>query len=90
LIPKKHAENILDLTREEYVDLMIAAKELSELMRIHFSVPRIALIVEGMSVPHIHVHLIPVSKKGQLGDFPRYPLNADDLAELGEQLRGSQ
>lgn len=90
LIPRKHQENILDVSVNEYNDLMSAARVVGNRMREFFNVPGTAMIVEGMSVAHLHVHLIPISERGQLGSFPKYEITSKEMAELGEQLRESE
>ena len=90
VIPRNHCTNILDLSPGEYTDLMMTAKDVAHRMRSFFNVPRIAFIVEGMSVAHVHVHLVPVSTKGQLGTFSRYHPLPGEMSHLGEQLRELQ
>lgn len=87
MVPRKHSENILDLESVEYSTLMLAAKDLAQMLRIFFEVPRIAMITEGLSVPHIHVHLIPVEHKGDLGTFKEYAMGPNEFETLGSDLR---
>lgn len=87
VVPRKHSENILDLESAEYSAIMLAAKDLAQILRTFFKVPRIAMITEGLSVNHIHVHLIPVEHKGDLGTFKEYVMGPNEFEILGSDLR---
>lgn len=64
VIPKKEVDYIFDLSEVEYLDLMrisrIVADKLSEKLKLKTDLKRIAMVVEGLQVPHVHVHLIPL------------------------------
>ncbi len=64
VIPKKHAENIIDLAGEEVEPLFSAVKEITGLLQEKLA-PRGFTIginhgrVGGQLVDHLHVHIIP-------------------------------
>ena len=87
VIPKKHTDNILDLSEEEYIDLFASVKKVSEKLQKYSQAERIGVVVDGFSVAHVHVHLIPVNKKGELAQFPEYPLAEGELGKIGEELK---
>jgi len=64
VIPKKETDYIFDLDDEEYLDLMKISKSIAKILtekikgKINFD--RIAIIVEGLEVPHVHIHLVPI------------------------------
>ncbi|MEO6536627.1 MAG: HIT family protein [Candidatus Paceibacterota bacterium] len=87
VIPNNHIENILDLYDEDYADLMGAVKEVGNKLRAFYKVPRLGIVVEGMAIAHVHVHLIPIRNKGDLGIFSQYGVKDGELSLLGEQLR---
>jgi histidine triad (HIT) family protein len=66
LVPKKHYESVFVLPGTLYARTFLVARALASGMERHFRVPRVGLIVEGFGVPHAHVHLIPISREGQL------------------------
>ena len=66
VVPKKEIDYIFDLEDEEYLDLMLTSKKVASLLenklKLKTEVSRIAIVVEGLQVSHVHVHLIPLYK----------------------------
>ena len=64
VIPKKEVDYIFDLSDEEYLDLMICSKKIALILenklKEKLNILRIAIVTEGLQVPHVHVHLIPL------------------------------
>lgn len=66
VVPKKEIDYIFDLEDAEYLDLMSVSKKigimLENKLKEKLDILRIAIVVEGLQVPHVHVHvhLIPL------------------------------
>ncbi len=64
VIPKREVEYIFDLSEDEYSELMQVARRVANILTIKLKsildFDRIAMIVEGLQVPHVHVHLVPL------------------------------
>lgn len=64
VIPKKEIDYIFDLDDHEYLELMGVSKKvvlkLEEKLKGKVEFSRVAIIVEGLQVPHVHVHLVPL------------------------------
>ncbi len=61
VIPKQHLPSaIFSLDDEEYVTLLLAAREVAELLERGLSCKRVGMIAEGMGVDHAHIKLIPM------------------------------
>ena len=64
VIPKKEIDYIFDLDDHEYLELMSVSKKvalkLEEKLKGKIDFSRVAIIVEGLQVPHVHVHLVPL------------------------------
>lgn len=61
LIPKKHFESdATNMPEEEYLDLMIAAKKLAKILEKKLDVKRVAIVIEGLGVNHVHIKLYPI------------------------------
>ncbi len=64
VIPKKETDYIFDLSDDKYTELMQVSKKVAHILenklkgKLHFN--RIAIIVEGLQVPHVHIHLVPL------------------------------
>jgi histidine triad (HIT) family protein len=87
VIPKKHSDGILDLSEDEYVDLFKTVHKVSKKLKTFSQCKKISVVVDGYSVAHTHVHLIPTNKEGDLGDFPRYTLAEGELPKIGQELK---
>jgi len=59
VIPKKQIEFVWDLDDETYQQLMASVKKVAAHLRETLAVPYVGVRVEGVDVPHAHVHLIP-------------------------------
>ena len=66
LIPKIHIEYVFDLEDRLYSRIFLAAKQLSKPIKAATNANRIGIAVEGFSVPHVHLHLVPLYKMASL------------------------
>jgi histidine triad (HIT) family protein len=87
VVPKKHTDNILDLSSDEYVDLFKSVQIVSKKLQEYSKASRITIVVDGWSVSHVHVHLIPTFGPGGLGESPKYILEENELVKRGGELR---
>lgn len=64
VIPKREVDYIFDLDDHEYLELMSISKKvalkLEEKLKGKIEFSRVAIIVEGLQVSHVHVHLVPL------------------------------
>ncbi len=78
VVPKKEIDYIFDLSDELLTSTMLFAKKVAAGIDKALDPIRTGIIVEGMEVPHAHVHLIPIYKKGQ-------PFSLGANVEVGEE-----
>ncbi len=61
VITKEHYESdATDMPDKPYKDLMIAAKKVAKLLEKKLRVKRVAIVMEGMGVNHVHIKLYPL------------------------------
>ncbi|MEX0720137.1 MAG: HIT family protein [Balneolaceae bacterium] len=87
VIPKKETDYIFDIQSDELRGLIIFAKKVAQGMDKALHPIRTGIIVEGLEVPHAHIHLIPIYEKSQqfsLGKKVRVSENR--MKELAEQI----
>ena len=65
VIPKKETDYLFDLSDEELSQTMILAKKIAHAIDKALKPIRTGIIVEGLEVPHAHVHLVPIYKESQ-------------------------
>ena len=90
VVPKKQIDQIWDLDADDYTYLWKIAKKIALNMRIVMDVSRIGIIVKGFSVPHTHIHIVPISRHSHINFDPNpKPPIADDakLATIADRIR---
>ena len=65
VVPKKEIDYLFDLSDSLLGETMIFAKKIAEALDRSLSPIRTGVIVEGLEVPHAHVHLVPIYKERQ-------------------------
>ncbi len=90
VIPKKETDYIFDLDSTELQELIAFARPIARALDSAFSPLRTGIMVEGLEVPHAHIHLIPVYHKAQnfsLGK--KEDFSSDEMAEIASQIRNA-
>ncbi|XWN36546.1 MAG: HIT family protein [Balneola sp.] len=65
VIPKKEVDYIFDLPEDTLKGLISFSKKIAKAIDSSLGTIRTGLIVEGLEVPHAHIHLIPIYFEGQ-------------------------
>ena len=86
VIPKKEIDYIFDLDENTYSGLMTFAKRVGGAIEKAVSCKRIGIVVEGLEVPHAHVHLIPIIHGLIPREKPKF--SNEELAAIAERIRG--
>jgi histidine triad (HIT) family protein len=86
VIPKIEVNEIYELEDSLFIELNILAKQIAKAMKKTFNT-RIGMWVEGLEVPHAHIHLLPIeSGKDFVFDYPRLQLSQDELKEIANRI----
>lgn len=86
-IPKKEVDYLFDLSADELSDLTRFSQKVAKALDEVLKPLRTGVIVEGMEVPHAHIHLIPIYKATQnfsLGK--KVNLSEDKMSELAKKI----
>ena len=90
VIPKKETDYIFDMDSEEYKKLWAFAQKVAKAQKKVIPCARIGVAVIGLEVPHVHIHLVPITGVSDI-DFSRPKLHfvkkemeqvASDIASL--------
>lgn len=65
VVPKKETDYFFDLTEDEIHQVMSFAKKVARGIDKALDPLRTGVIVQGLEVPHAHVHLVPLYSKTQ-------------------------
>ncbi|WP_234569325.1 HIT family protein [Rhodohalobacter sp. 614A] len=65
VVPKKETDYIFDLSDEDLAQTVIFAKKIAFAIDRALKPIRTGVILEGLEVPHAHVHLVPIYEESQ-------------------------
>ncbi len=87
VVPKVEDDYIFNLDDETYTGLMLFAKKVAKAQRLAIPCKRIGVAVLGMEVPHVHVHLVPMQREGDM-NFANAKLHlpADEMAAIAAAI----
>lgn len=89
LIPKRHFEYIFDLAEPLYSQTFQHAKMLAAPLRAAMGSRRIGLMVEGFGVAHLHVHLVPINKGGELTRKGVEGVTKEEFSKVADKIRAA-
>ncbi len=78
VVPKKEVDYVFDLDEETLSGLMSFSKKIARAIDSSLGTIRTGIIVEGLEVPHAHIHLVPIYFEGQ-------PMSLGRKTEISEQ-----
>jgi histidine triad (HIT) family protein len=82
LIPKNHTEDILSSSDETSNEMFQIGKTLAKKMKNIFTPDKVAFVLAGQGVPHLHLHLIPMNKETDLDPHQTYKASTEELKEM--------
>jgi histidine triad (HIT) family protein len=89
VIPKHQVAFVWDLADEEYQAVMTAAQQIARRLRQVFpEKSHVALIVEGLDVPHAHLKVFPFDTDAEFRSQPDLQAEPDHaaLADMAKKL----
>jgi histidine triad (HIT) family protein len=87
LVPKEHYDDYLNTPDELYLKLWQRVKTLAPIIKDATNAKRVGLVVEGFLVPHLHVHLIPINRAGEINQHSQQAARPEDLQEMMNIIR---
>jgi histidine triad (HIT) family protein len=89
VVPKNPIEFIWDLPSDDYQALMNTVHKLGAHIRKTLEVPHVGVLVEGVGVPHTHVHLVPFVHGSEMLREADTSIEPDHeaLAKIAEKIR---
>ncbi len=86
LIPKKHVNNAFSLQEPLYSRMFKMTKKIAIKLQKITKARRIGLAIEGFGVPHVHIHLVPVNKSGELSPQRAERAPQKDLKKMQDKF----
>lgn len=87
VIPKKETDKLFDLPKEEYDELMDFTYKVAQAVGKAIPCLRVGMSVQGLEVPHVHVHLIPLNAIGDMNFGNKLTLSAEEFTEIADKIK---
>lgn len=85
-IPKQEVDYIFDLDDELFCELHLFAKRVAKGLKKVCPCIKVGEAVVGIDVPHVHIHLMPLNKPGDLNFGHHVSMTPDELQSLAAQI----
>lgn len=86
-IPKKEVDKILDLDEETYMGLMAFSRKVGKAVEKAMDCKRVGMTVIGLEVPHVHVHLIPLTSMQDATFQHKTKLTPEEFENIADEIR---
>ena len=90
VVPKlaePEADYIFALEDEILSEMLVFAKQVAQGIKGAVECKRVGVAVIGLEVPHVHMHLIPISKEGDMSFAnPKMSLPAEEMAKIANSI----
>lgn len=86
-LPEPEADYIFDLEDDILSEMLIFSKTVAKGIKEATDCKRVGVAVIGLEVPHVHMHLIPINKEGDMSfSNPKMTLPAAEMAEMANSI----
>ena len=90
VVPKVQNDYIFALDNDTIAAMMVFAKKVALAIQQNIPCQRIGVAVIGLEVPHAHIHLVPITKEGDLNfTNPRCKLTDEEFKEIAAKISAS-
>ena len=86
-VPKVEVNKIFDLNEDSYVQLMRFSRKVALALEKTVSCNRIGMSVIGLEVPHVHVHLIPISEMKEMTFTSKVAMTSEEFTALAKEIQ---
>lgn len=90
VVPKlaePEADYIFDLDDELLSEMLVFAKPIAQGIQAVTKCKRVGVAVIGLEVPHVHIHLIPINKEGDMSFAnPKMTLTSEEMGKIAEAI----
>lgn len=88
VVSKQETDYLFDLDDSLLADMAVFAKKVAIAIEKAIPCKRVGMMVIGLEVPHAHIHLIPISKEGDMSlANPKLKLPAGEFENIAEKIR---
>ena len=87
VIPKIEEDYIFKLDDELLGDYMAFAKKIAKAIEKAIPCKRVAMAVLGLEVPHVHIHLIPISNEGDVDFSKKKSFTPEEMQNVADKIK---
>lgn len=88
-IPKKEVDKIFDLDEVTYNGLMSFSRKVAIAIEKTIDCKRVGVSVIGLEVPHVHVHLIPLSSMDDARFIDKVKLEREEFESIAKAINSN-
>ena len=85
-IPKKEVDDFLDLDPSLFKELIGFSRDVALAIKKTIPCEKVALSIVGLEVPHVHVHLIPITAIKDVTFTNKVKLDKDEFISTAEKI----
>jgi histidine triad (HIT) family protein len=88
VVPVDEIDHWIDAPPDLNAHLMTVAQRVAQAQQRVFSPAKVALMIAGLEVPHLHLHVVPIRDEGDMHFAnARHDVDPAELDEVAERLR---
>lgn len=88
-IPKKEENKIFDMNENEYIELMKFSRKVAKAVENVIDCKRVGMTVIGLEVPHVHVHLIPLTTMEDARFIQKQALSDTEFKSIAQEINNA-
>ena len=88
-IPKREVDKLFDLDETTYVELLKFSRNVAKAIRKTIDCKRVGMTVIGLEVPHVHVHLIPLTTMEDARFISKVTLSPEEFQTIAQQINAN-
>jgi histidine triad (HIT) family protein len=86
-LPEPEADYIFDLTDDILSQMLVFSKQVAKGIKAATNCKRVGIAVIGLEVPHVHMHLIPINKEGDMSfSNTKLSLPAQEMTQMATSI----
>ncbi len=89
VIPIEQTEDWETLDAKTYQYIMDIVQKFGRVIKETYDCPKVGVVIEGLEVPHVHVHVLPIYKTGDLDHTRAHEVEYSMLKPVADKLRAA-
>ena len=85
-VPKNEVDDFIDLNPELFKELIGFSRDVALAIKKTIPCKKVALSIIGLEVPHVHVHLIPITAIKDVAFINKAKLDKDEFISTAEKI----